>query len=748
MAATQVRLDVQSQPSASPQSILITDASSKPSYFAPTTGADRLLMYDDSANAWASATLGTNLSFSGTTLNATAGAGGYTTIQEEGSTVGSGNSTINFIGGGITAANVGGGVTSVTIDATLNALAAYNTNGILTQTAADTFVGRTLTGTTNKVDVSNGDGVSGNPTITISPTYVGQTSITTLGTIATGTWNSTVIGPVYGGTGLSSYTLGDLIYSSATNTLAKLAGNTTTTKQFLSQTGNGSVSAAPVWSTIAETDIVDGTLLARVGANETISGTWAFSNNITMNGTPSASTDVVTVGYVSSLIAGIRKGSVRAATTTNGTLASSFANGSVIDTVTLATGDIILLKNQTSQAENGIYTVNASGAPTRVTWMDAASEVDGVMVIIEDGSQAGTLWYTVSEVTTLNTDPIVFTQVSTGSVTSVSITAPAAGITQSGSPITSSGSITLALANDLAGLEGLSTTGIAARTATDTWTTRTLTGTTNRLAVTNGNGVSGNPTFDIDAAYVGQASITTLGTISTGTWSGTTIAVNKGGTGLTTGTSGGILGFTGSTTIASSVALTANALVLGGGAGATPTPMASLGTTSTVLHGNAAGAPTWGAVSLTADVSGTLPIANGGTNITTYTTGDILYASATNTLSKLAIGSTGQILKVVGGVPAWATDAATVTRAFLTGSTATTVDLDTGTSVTDVNGTNTSMTLPADLNNFFVYRNGLLLSRSGAVSPTRDYSVNTGTNEVTFVTALTASESVVFVKFG
>jgi hypothetical protein len=83
-----------------------------------------------------------------------------------------------------------------------------------------------------------------------------------------------------------------------------------------------------------------------------------------------------------------------------------------------------------------------------------------------------------------------------------------------------------------------------------------------------------------------------------------TLGVAFGGTGLTSGTSGGILGFTASGTIASSVALTANALVLGGGAGATPTPMASLGTSTQVLHGNASGAPTWGQVAIGSDVSG------------------------------------------------------------------------------------------------------------------------------------------------
>ena len=59
------------------------------------------------------------------------------------------------------------------------------------------------------------------------------------------------------------------------------------------------------------------------------------------------------------------------------------------------------------------------------------------------------------------------------------------------------------------------------------------------------------------------------------------------------------------------------------------------------------------AVSLTTQVSGTLPIANGGTNLTTYTTGDILYASTTNVIGKLAVGTNGQVLQVSSGVPAY-----------------------------------------------------------------------------------------------
>ena len=66
---------------------------------------------------------------------------------------------------------------------------------------------------------------------------------------------SGALGPINGGTGQSSYTIGDTLYSSATNTLAKLAGNITTTKKFLGQTGNGSGSAAPVWEQPAASDI-------------------------------------------------------------------------------------------------------------------------------------------------------------------------------------------------------------------------------------------------------------------------------------------------------------------------------------------------------------------------------------------------------------------------------------------------------------------------------------------------------------
>lgn len=82
-----------------------------------------------------------------------------------------------------------------------------------------------------------------------------------------------------------------------------------------------------------------------------------------------------------------------------------------------------------------------------------------------------------------------------------SLVQPAAGLTISNGDGVA-GNPTFALANDLAAIEGLVGTGIAARTAANTWATRTLTGTANRVVVTNGDGALGDPTFDIGTDVV------------------------------------------------------------------------------------------------------------------------------------------------------------------------------------------------------------------------------------------------------
>src|SRR5581483_10664768 len=130
---------------------------------------------------------------------------------------------------------------------------------------------------------------------------------------------------------------------------------------------------------------------------------------------PTGAQDAATKNYVDAAINGLDwKANVRAATTGAGTLASSFQNGSVIDGVTLATGDRILIKNQASGPENGLYTVNASGAPTRATDADANAEVTtGLTVAVSEGTVNGdTIWMLTSPDASivLGTSSPVFTE--------------------------------------------------------------------------------------------------------------------------------------------------------------------------------------------------------------------------------------------------------------------------------------------------------------------------------------------------
>lgn len=78
---------------------------------------------------------------------------------------------------------------------------------------------------------------------------------------------------------------------------------------------------------------------------------------------------------------------VRVATTAAGTLATSFENGDTVDGVVLATGDRILIKSQSAGAENGIYTVNGSGAPTRALDFDSSAEsLASTLVVVAEGT--------------------------------------------------------------------------------------------------------------------------------------------------------------------------------------------------------------------------------------------------------------------------------------------------------------------------------------------------------------------------
>lgn len=122
-------------------------------------------------------------------------------------------------------------------------------------------------------------------------------------------------------------------------------------------------------------------------ARKFYNGVDLVNNRITNLASPSATTDGVNKQYVDNLINGQSwKQAVQAATTTAGTLATSFANGQVIDGYTLVTNDRILIKNQATASENGIWTVNASGSPSRAADGATGELTTNATVRVNNGS--------------------------------------------------------------------------------------------------------------------------------------------------------------------------------------------------------------------------------------------------------------------------------------------------------------------------------------------------------------------------
>jgi len=303
------------------------------------------------------------------------------------------------------------------------------------------------------------------------------------------------------------------------------------------------------------------------------------SARITNLATPTGSTDAATKAYVDATSSGLDiKSSVRLATTANLTATSSGTgvghtltnSGSfavfALDGITAVLGDRVLLKNQTTAKDNGIYTVTTVGTVstnwvlTRATDADQNAEVtSGMFTFVEEGSTLANSGWVLSTTgaITVDTTSLAFTQFSgagtylasggltlTGNTFSVNL--------GSNSSLTTTGN-TLQVNSTIAGNGLTYTTGVI-----------DVVGTTNRISVTA-------DAIDIASTYVGQTSITTLGTLTSGTWNATAIAYNYGGTGQTS-----------------------------------------------------------------------------------YAKGDIVYASAANTLSKLTAGTDGQVLQLVSGAPAWA----------------------------------------------------------------------------------------------
>ena len=327
------------------------------------------------------------------------------------------------------------------VDADLTALAGLTTNGIATRTADGSWSTRSVAGTAGQIAVTNGDGVAGNPTIALA----------TAGTAGT-----------YGtSTAVPSFT---------TDAYGRVTSVAVTSIAF------------PVTSVFGRTGAVvaqEGDYSLNLLSDVTLS-TPTSGQVLSFNGTQ----------WINSIISSFADPGA------NGIVVRTALNTSVARIITAGTG--ITITNGDGVTSNPIITNAGATSVFGRTGAVTAQEGDYSLTLLGDvtitAPSAGQILQFTGTQWVNATAPV-----GSGTVTSVAAAAPAAGLTISGSPITSAGTLTFALANDLAAVEGLATTGLAIRTAADTWATRTIQGTANQIAVTNGAGTTGDPTLAIAA---------------------------------------------------------------------------------------------------------------------------------------------------------------------------------------------------------------------------------------------------------
>ncbi|BAQ88643.1 prophage MuMc02 [uncultured Mediterranean phage uvMED] len=226
--------------------------------------------------------------------------------------------------------------------------------------------------------------------------------------------------------------------------LTDIAGLTPTDSNFIVGDGSNFVTES---GATARTSLGLGSISTQASNNVSISG-----GSVTGLGSPSASSDAATKNYVDQAVAGLRTRTIaECATTSNVNLSNGLEAGDTIDGVTLVAGDRVLVKDQSTASENGLYLAVSSGASSRDPEHDSIAELSGGMVVVNQGTTNDNKIFlcTTDNTGSVGSTSITYTVVTpsnTGTVTSVGVAdSGASEFTVGNTPVTSSGNITLAV---------------------------------------------------------------------------------------------------------------------------------------------------------------------------------------------------------------------------------------------------------------------------------------------------------------
>jgi hypothetical protein len=375
----------------------------------------------------------------------------------------------------------------------------------------------------------------------------------------------------------------------------------------------------------------------------------------TVTTSPSSGNDLVNKSYVDTIVAsGIHfHEPVRVespinlnATYNNGTagVGATLTNAGtqvalVIDGITMVVADRVLVYEQTDQTQNGVYVVTSIGSGATNWVLTRSTDTDtygfagpdtlseGSTFFVQQGTTGAGETYTCNTIGTITfgTTNITFVQISSAQIysagTGLTLSGTQFSITNTGTAgtygsasqvpvfVTNAQGQVTSVTNTAIGITSAAVSGLAASATTDT---------TNAANITTG-------TLDVSRLSGSYTGITGVGTLAAGTWNGSVIGAVYGGTGFASYTVGDLL-FADTTT---SLAKLAGAAV-----------------GNALISGGVASAPSYGKIGLATHVSGTLPIANGGTGQTTAGT-------AINALLPDQTSQTGKFLTTNGTSPSW-----------------------------------------------------------------------------------------------